>query len=149
MDTTANRLNVALLSPEKKVDDLQDSANIAHVLIPGTNGYFVASPKHTDLIAQIGTGVLTLLGEGNEQLQQYFVSGGFVEMADGKNLKVLADVIETPTEVQVERAQGAQKRALERLTGKAQNTDVDVLDFDRANEALARSRYRLDISGKN
>jgi F-type H+-transporting ATPase subunit epsilon len=141
-------MTLALLSPEKRVEDLHAGASIANVLIPGVDGYFVASPKHTDLIAEIGIGVLTLLGESAEVIQQYFVSGGFVEMADGNTLKVLADVIETPTEVQIERAQGAQERAMERLKTRAQNADVDLLDFDRANKALARARYRLDLKSQ-
>ncbi len=144
----SNRLNLALLSPEKRVEDLHEASAVANVLVPGINGYFVASPKHTDLIAEIGAGVLTLLGESNELVQQYFVSGGFVEMAEGNTLKVLADVIETPTEVQAERATSAQKRAMDRLKARNHNTDEDILDFERANKALARSQYRLDLLGQ-
>lgn len=141
---TPSHLKVALLSPEKRIENTHGDESVANVLIPGKNGYFVASAKHTDLIAEIGIGVLTLLGGSNETVQQYFVAGGFVQMDGGNTLKVLADVIETPTEVQIERAQEAQKRAVDRLKVRA-SVDQD-LNFERANEALARARYRIDLS---
>src|SRR5215470_5087334 len=72
-----------LVSPEHLVF----SAEVEHVVVPGTEGEFGVLAGHAPLIAMLRPGILKILGE---QEQDILVMGGFAEVT-GEGLTVLAD----------------------------------------------------------
>ncbi len=127
-------LEVKVLSPAKVVTSV-----MAHgVTVPGIEGYMTLLPTHAAIVSEMAIGEL-VIDQGSSQ-HHYFVSGGYVDVQNDK-IMVLADVIESPDAIDVERATAAQKRAQNRLDGKAHETDML-----RAQRALRRAEVRLGIA---
>jgi len=130
-------MNVEILSPEKSLFKGQAAA----VVLPGKLGYMTILPGHAKMIAELSVGVLEL-AEVGKVAAKYFVAGGFVEVSENQ-VRVLVDVIEKPSEINVERAQKAQNRAMQRLSGKQDTSDAGLVDYTRAQAALLRAQGRL------
>lgn len=130
-----NELEVDLLSPTKRL--VAQKARL--VSYPGPLGYVGLLPGHAPLISEIGVGELLIEGVENNDRKVFFVSGGYLEVSHNA-VKVLADIIETPEEINQQRAEKARQRALDRLEAKA----LDV-DLPRAMAALARANGRIEL----
>ncbi len=72
----AEALKLELVSPEKELA----SRLVKQVVVPGTEGEFVAMPGHAPLLSTIKPGVL-VISEISGQETRYFVRGGYAEMA--------------------------------------------------------------------
>ena len=81
----AEALKLELVSPEKELA----SRLVKQVVVPGTEGEFVAMPGHAPLLSTIKPGVL-VISEISGQETRYFVRGGYAEMANNQ-LIVLAE----------------------------------------------------------
>ncbi len=81
----AEALKLELVSPEKELA----SRLVKQVVVPGTEGEFVAMPGHAPLLSTIKPGVL-VISEISGQETRYFVRGGYAEMANDQ-LIVLAE----------------------------------------------------------
>ncbi len=81
----AEALKLELVSPEKELA----SRLVKQVVVPGTEGEFVAMPEHAPLLSTIKPGVL-VISEISGQETRYFVRGGYAEMANNQ-LIVLAE----------------------------------------------------------
>jgi len=81
----AEALKLELVSPEKELA----SRLVKQVVVPGTEGEFVALPGHAPLLSTIKPGVL-VISEISGQETRYFVRGGYAEMANDQ-LIVLAE----------------------------------------------------------
>ncbi len=81
----AEALKLELVSPEKELA----SRLVKQVLVPGTEGEFVAMPEHAPLLSTLKPGVL-VISEISGQETRYFVRGGYAEMANNQ-LIVLAE----------------------------------------------------------
>jgi F-type H+-transporting ATPase subunit epsilon len=97
-------------------------------------------PGHAAMVAELGIGSL-LLESGSATPEKLFVSGGFVDVSRDA-VTVLADVIEKPSEINVERAKKSLVRAEERLT-PSKTSEVDV---PRALSAKKRAQQRLELA---
>jgi len=114
---------------------------VRSLMVPGVDGYFGILARHAPMVAQLGTGVLTV-NEAEGQQQFFAVSSGFLEVTpDG--VAILADTAEAAAEIDVERARAAEKRARERL--RLHETDTDL---SRAEAALMRAIARLSAAEK-
>ncbi|HKZ05654.1 MAG TPA: F0F1 ATP synthase subunit epsilon [Methylomirabilota bacterium] len=134
----ADRLTLELATPTRLVA----SAEVDEVVIPGSQGYFGVLPGHAPLLATLGTGELTYrIGR-----DEYHVatSGGFAEVRNDKVI-VLADVAETPADIDRARAERARDRAEARLAGRGSQEEVD---YTRAMCALARALTRLQVAAR-
>ena len=125
---TPNRLIV-----QEQVDEVQ---------VPGSEGYFGVLPGHTPLLATLAVGELWFR-KGQEKTY-LAIAGGFAEVLPDR-VTILAQLAERAEDIDVERAEGARRRAEERLTQKA---DADRIDFDRARAALARALTRLQVASR-
>lgn len=134
MSATEN-IKLEILSPEK----ILYRGDATLVGLPGKLGYMTVLPGHAAMIAELDSGLLTYNKPAEGELK-YFVGGGFVEVRDN-NVRVLVDVIEKISEIDVERAKKALARAAERLSGKAQAGDM--IDYQRAGAAYKRAETRL------
>jgi F-type H+-transporting ATPase subunit epsilon len=134
----AERLTLELATPTRLVVN----AEVDEVVVPGSLGYFGVLPDHAPLLATLGTGEVTYR-VGREEYH-VAVSGGFAEVRNDKVI-ILADVAETPVDIDRARAERARDRAEARLSGRQQ----EEVDYTRAMYALARAQIRLQVSGRS
>ena len=125
---------LAVLTQEKTTVD----ETVSSVTAPGTEGYLGILRDHAPLVTQLMPGKLTVKDlNGNETV--YAISGGFLEVSHN-TVTLLAESIEKGSEIDLARAEEAEKRARERLAKK--DTGVDI---DRAEVALKRALNRKRI----
>ncbi len=121
---------LTVLTQEKTTVD----ETVSSVTAPGTEGYLGILRDHAPLVTQLMPGKLTVKDlDGNETV--YAVSGGFLEVSHN-TVTLLADALEKGSEIDLARAEAAEKRARERLVKR------EGVDFDRAELALKRALNR-------
>jgi len=135
----ADRLTLELATPTRLVV----TAEIDEVVVPGSLGYFGVLPGHAPLLATLGIGEVTYR-VGREEYH-VAVAGGFAEVRNDKVI-ILADVAETPGDIDRARAERARDRAESRLAGRASQEEID---YTRAMCALARALTRLQVAGRS
>jgi F-type H+-transporting ATPase subunit epsilon len=131
----ADTLELELATPERELLKEQ----VSELQIPGTKGYMGILPGHAPLLGLLGIGTLTCISGG---ARRYFsIHGGFLEVLDD-HVRVLADTAEAASEIDVERARNALKRAEEMDINPALGVDpAEALD------AMARAQARIDTAG--
>jgi F-type H+-transporting ATPase subunit epsilon len=129
---------LSVVTPEKVVFE-QD---VRSVIAPGSEGYLGVLTDHAPLITALKAGELTVSDKEGAR-KEYAVSGGFLEVS-GNVATLLADAIEAPEEIDLERAREAESRARDRLTRRS-HPDIDEA---RAEAALARALNRQKMAGK-
>jgi F-type H+-transporting ATPase subunit epsilon len=129
-------LFLEIITPSKKIF----GEKIKSVTIPGTNGSFQVLINHAPLMSTFEIGLIKI--EPFDKTIYFATGGGTVEVLDNKVL-VLADSIEAPEKIDVDRALAAKERAEQRLASKEKDLDVP-----RAQAALARALNRLKIADK-
>ena len=134
----AERLTLELATPTRMVV----AAEVDEVVVPGSEGYFGVLPGHAPLLATLGIGELTYRVGRDEY--HVALSCGFAEVRNDKII-ILADVAETPADIDRARAERARDRAEARLAGRAGQEEVD---YTRAMAALARALTRLQVAGR-
>jgi F-type H+-transporting ATPase subunit epsilon len=134
----AERLTLELATPSRLVV----TAEVDDVVVPGSMGYFGVLPGHAPLLATLGIGELTYR-IGREEYH-VAVSGGFAEVRNDKVI-VLADVAETPADIDRARAERARDRAEARVGGRGTQEEID---YTRAMCALARALTRIQVAGR-
>ncbi len=77
-------LHFELVSPERLLMD----ADVASVVVPGTDGDFQVLPNHAPVMSTIRTGIITVDMGG--EVKELFVNGGFAEV-NSKGLVILAE----------------------------------------------------------
>src|SRR6478672_9724801 len=113
----ADKIELEVLTPERPL--LRETVD--EVVLPGSSGELGILPEHTPLITQLQTGVLTYrLGTEKKSIH---VSGGFAEILPDR-VSVLADVAETPEEIDYNRAREAYERLEKQLDSPPEGTDV-------------------------
>lgn len=96
---------------------------------------------HIPMTQILAPGRLTIM-ERNEERQAALLSG-FVEITPEK-LTILAEAVEWPKDIDIDRAREAKIRAERRIDARQGGTDIK-----RAELALKRAIIRLDIAGNN
>ncbi len=129
---------LSVVTPEKIVFE----KDVRSIVAPGSEGYLGVLTDHAPLITALIPGILTVTDNAGDDVD-YSVSGGFLEVS-GNVATVLADAIEDPDRIDVERAKQAEQRARERLSHRS-NSDVDEI---RAEAALARALNRQRMARK-
>ena len=105
-----------------------------------TEGEIGIYKEHVPTTVIIAPGILTITEE-NEQ-KQADLHAGFVEILQDK-VTIMAEIVEWPDEIDLERAQEALQRAQERLVSKTPETDIA-----RAETALHRAVARINVLKK-
>lgn len=105
-----------------------------------TEGEIGIYKEHVPTTVIIAPGILTITEE-NEQ-KQAALHAGFVEILQDK-VTIMAEIVEWPDEIDLERAQEALQRAQERLVSKTPETDIA-----RAETALHRVVARINVLKK-
>ncbi len=110
------------------------------ILLPGVEGVMGVLPDHSNLLAVLQFGVITVRTARDEQ---YFTVAGGVAEIQPDHVTVMADAAENVLEIDIERAEAAKKRAEETLAqGLPADSDVYLTQM----AALRRSTMRLDAA---
>jgi F-type H+-transporting ATPase subunit epsilon len=101
-----------------------------------TEGEIGIYRNHVPMTVIIKPGVLTITEPDGEK--KAALHAGFAEILPDK-VTILAEAIEWPDEIDVERAQSAEERARERIAARGEG-----IDLDRASVALQRALARIN-----
>lgn len=137
MAEKAFRLQV--VTPEKVIYD----GKITSLVLPAADGLMGVLPNHAPIVAALSAGPLTAKDESGKDVN-LMITDGFFELSKTGGARVIADAGEKAEQIDLTRAEAAEKRARERLklSGK-RGADID---FIRAERALYRAIWRVKIS---
>ena len=122
------------------------SGETSSCVIPGLDGYFGVWKGHAPLISGLEQGTLMIEHAAEHRIQFIAVGGGFVEI-NHDGVTVLAESAELAGDIDVRRAEDAEKRARERLQQFYSQNDTEV-DMDRALFALKKAMVRREAARK-
>ena len=131
-----DHLTLEIVTPESSVV----SAQVDEVQIPGAEGSFGVLPGHTPLLATLQVGELWY--RRGQETSYVAVSLGHVEVLPDR-VTILAQIAESAEEIDVTRAETAEKRARDRLA-----RPVADMDFERARLAMLKSLVRLQVASR-
>ena len=124
-----------IVTPDKTVMDGRATSLLIHT----KTGDVEILAGHTDLLAALGTGRARIrTTEGTDIFAS--VSGGFLSVANGGEVRVAATTFELASELDLARAQNA-KEAAEQALKEAKSSD----EIDRAKAKLARALARISV----
>lgn len=126
-----NTFELKIITPERMFYEGQ----VEMVEFNTTEGEIGIYKNHVPTTVIVKPGVLTI-SEGNEK-KVAALHSGFVEILQDK-VTILAELIEWPDEIDVNRAKSAEERARKRLDAKEEGVDLD-----RAQIALLKSITRI------
>ena len=135
--TLPAHLMLELVTPERAVA----LETVDEVEIPGVDGYLGVLPGHTPLLVALKIGELWY--RKGEDRTYISVAFGFAEVLPDR-VRVLAQVAERATDIDIDRAEAAASRARERIA-----SSVDDVDFERAQLSLLKSTLRIEVSKKS
>lgn len=134
----SDTLKLSILSPERR---LVKAIPVREVTLPGSEGQIQILPGHAALIGTLETGKFEFKAAsagGDEGV----VTTGFFEVV-GEHVTVLAETIELKGEIDVSRAQAAQKKAEDTLQG----ANLDESSFRKYQLKLQRALIRQQVGG--
>ena len=105
-----------------------------------TEGEVGINAGHIPMTQIIAPGQLTITEEGGQKIAALL--SGFVEITPEK-VTILAEAVEWPENIDVERAREARIRAERRISSGQED-----IDLARAELALKKALIRLDVAGK-
>lgn len=129
-----DHLFLEIVTPERQLV----GERVDEVQVPGTEGSFGVLPGHTPLLATMQVGELTYR-QGRET-SSVAVAFGFAEVLPDR-VTILAQIAESAEDIDVSRAEAAEKRAQERLS-----RPTAEMDFERARVALLKALVRLQVA---
>ena len=130
------KIRLEVVTAERVV--FQDEVDM--VVAPGNLGQLGILPHHIPLMTTLSYGELVLRREGQED-EFIAIGGGFMEVGPD-HVTILADSAERAEEIDVERAQAAQRRAEEVMAQRRR----EGVDLARTEAALRRSVTRLKVA---
>jgi F-type H+-transporting ATPase subunit epsilon len=133
MAVLPTKIRLEIVTPER----LLLSEEVDEITLPGSEGYLGILPGHLPLLTMLGVGVLTY--RQGSQKHHFAVSGGFAEVL-GDRVIVLAETVERPQEIDVERARVAKQKAEKLLMSKEQ------IDVEAAMADLLRATTRIQVA---
>lgn len=126
--------HLCLATPEKVILN----GDVRSLIAPGAAGYLEILTNHAPIITSLIPGKLEVTDKAGKKLI-WILSGGFLKVSHNQAL-LLADAVELPSEIDVNRAEVALKRAREALASSRPELNVA-----RAKEAKRRAKNRLKV----
>ena len=137
----AGSLTLRIITPERiLLDEVVDSA-----VFPAADGLTGVLPHHARMVAALSPGELKY--ESSGRTQRVFVAGGFAEV-HSDTVRVITEASERPTDIDVERAERAARRARERMHARM-DEDGQPLDVARAALSLSRALMRIKVARRS
>ncbi len=129
-----DHLTLEIVTPESSVV----SEQVDEVQIPGAEGSFGVLPGHTPLLATLQVGELWY--RKGQETSYVAVSFGFAEVLPDR-VTILAQIAESAEDIDVTRAETAEKRAQDRL-----DRPMAEIDLERARLSMLKSLIRLRVA---
>ena len=139
----SEQLNLEVVTPHRTVlvEDVDS------VTLPGIEGELGILPEHIPLLTTLDTGIMSYVnGSGNTQA--IAVHWGYAQV-DGNNVRVLAELAETADEIDLQRAQDAEKKAKDILISGTSSTidwEKEQSRQDKYESKLKRSIVRQKVA---
>lgn len=127
-----NKLNLEILTPYGKYF----AGEVDAIKVHSEDFYCEILPNHSPLVSSLVVSKMHII-KGNKEIP-YAIGGGVLRVTNEKTI-LLLNSIEGKSEINLQRAERAKKRAEERLKNK------DKVDVQRATRALQRALTRIDI----
>ena len=105
----ADKLSLEVVTPFRTVLN----EDVDSVTLPGIEGELGILPEHVPLLTTLDTGIMSYVN-GSGKTHAIAVHWGYAQV-DGNNVRVLAELAETADEIDLPRAQEAEKKAKELL----------------------------------
>ena len=105
----ADKLSLEVVTPFRTVLN----EDVDSVTLPGIEGELGILPEHVPLLTTLDTGIMSYINSSGNT-QAIAVHWGYAQV-DGNNVRVLAELAETADEIDLPRAQEAEKKAKELL----------------------------------
>lgn len=131
-------LTVSIVTPDGQVYE-NDQASM--LVVKTKEGQLGILPKHTPIIASLAIDEVRIKRSDSKE-DKVAVNGGFVEFSDN-HATIVADTAENETDIDVNRAEDAKKRA-EATIRKAQQAH-DNGELRRAQISLRRAINRINV----
>lgn len=109
------------------------------LFIPTCQGEINILPEHTHIVSSLSTGVVTLKAASGDR--HFSVTAGICKVLKN-HVTILALTSEKAEAIDLERAQKAQQRAKEKLSGKTHLEELELVKYRRKLER-AEMRIRL------
>ena len=136
-------IKLEIVSPDKVVY----SEDIYMLIVRSTGGELGILPQHAPLVTGLIPHAMRVKFADDRDEQLIAVAGGFMEVTPEK-ITVLATAAEQPIDIDINRAERARQRALDRLAKIHDEPEAAVdIDVERAQLALARAEARLKAAG--
>jgi F-type H+-transporting ATPase subunit epsilon len=110
------------------------------IVIPTVRGEINILPEHTHILTELSTGILT--AKTSMGARHFSVTAGLCRVLKN-TVTILSFTSERAEDIDLERAKSAKSKASDRLSGKQNLTDVDLIKFRRK---LDRAELRLRLA---
>jgi F-type H+-transporting ATPase subunit epsilon len=129
-------LHVEIITPEKVVykDD------VSEIVVPTETGQITILPNHVNLLTRILPGEM-LIKKGAQE-HYLAITGGFLEISSNK-VSILADYAVRAEDIELAKAQEAQKRAEHKIKEKTTDNEFRIAEAE-----LQKAVLQLKIAGK-
>ncbi|MBC7742731.1 MAG: ATP synthase F1 subunit epsilon [Bdellovibrionaceae bacterium] len=129
------KLNV--LTPEKKAvfDEV-----ITEVTVPAYSGEMTILPGHASMITTLGTGILKYKVPGRDKIFKAMISWGYCEVI-GDSVNVLAEFMQLPEEISVEKYEASLKVAENKLVTQV----LSDADYEQTVNEVDKAHVAIDL----
>ena len=128
-----NLFKLRIITPDRTFYE----SDVVMVEFNTTEGEIGVLKGHIPLTVVVAPGIITITEESGTK--EAALHAGFSEIL-GDSVVIMAEIIEWPSEIDLERAQEARDRAEERLRTRTPETDIA-----RAETALQRAMARINV----
>lgn len=130
-------LKLTVLAPERR---LLEGVTVQEITLRGSEGEIQILPGHAPMVGTLETGVFNYK-TGSGETCAGMISSGFFEVRDDR-VTVIAETLELPGEIDVDRARKAQKLAEETL----RQANLDEGEFKKYQLKLERALIRQQFA---
>ena len=121
-------------------------SEVEKVTVPTKSGEITVHPQHAPLVSILEPGEIIAKKEGEDSYEVAMaISTGIVEVRPSNKIYLIADTAERATEIDVERAEKARKRAKELLEKKRKE---DAADFSQLKARIQKETARVQVGKK-
>jgi F-type H+-transporting ATPase subunit epsilon len=133
----ADTFEIEIATPER----LLAREKAIRAQIPAKEGYIGVLPDHASLLSELGIGAMTYTTPGDQRFS-LAIRGGFLEIHDNV-VRVLSDIAEKGTEIDVSLAEKDLKHAQDEMINPALGVDIAA-----ALIAVRHAQARIDAARK-
>jgi F-type H+-transporting ATPase subunit epsilon len=130
--------SLSIFAPERR---LTQDESVKSLILTTAKGEVEILPGHADMISRLETGRFAYVADGKQAVTGV-ISSGFLSIENGK-VKVIAETLELPHEIDRSRARAAQAKAEKMLS----DASLDEHSFKKYQLKLQRAIIRQSIGG--